>query len=637
MSISEEKVKWEIQDGRILLNISEDSSYFPNAMEIFNAEFRNLRTISKYIVCPPSFHLTDLKFSRIPVSLVLRIHLNNVDSESLFLIDFETKIENQLINITDFFLNKTDYILHDNIWHPFELNTIEEITSIFKSYNIRKDGKITLKQYFSLQTHTPDIISIAFDGDINQIHNSIPEVSLPNFFTGELYPYQKDGYKWLMLINQEEIGCILADEMGLGKTIQIICLIAKKLERNPIPSLVIAPATLLENWRREFEKFAPKIKTYIHQGSARTGFPSFLNRFDVIISSYSTIVNDLTLFNMIQWGVVVLDEAQAIKNPEALRSKTVKKLQREVSIAVTGTPVENQLTDLWSILDFSIPGLLGDRKEFEDRFSNDVDGAHYLEPLVRPVILKRRISEVAKDLPERIDIPQPIVMPSFLVEEYEKLRQNIIDDYGDSATLVSLIKLRQFCTDPSLVVDINSFPEQYNPKFKRLLEILDEIFENNEKVLIFTSFTKMIDLLIEKIPNKFGVFTDYIDGRRKVPDRQNIVDRFNSYDSPAALILNPAAAGTGLNLVGANHVIHYNLEWNPAKEDQASARAHRRGQTKTVTVHKMYFIDTIEDIINDRLDLKRELANLVVKGQNGVDTRLSDLTKALLISPKRGI
>lgn len=439
-----------------------------------------------------------------------------------------------------------------------------------------------------------------------------------------------------MMINREEIGCILADEMGLGKTIQIICLIANNIEENKRPSLVVAPATLLENWRREFAKFAPSVTTYIHIGSERTGFPSVLNQYDVVITSYSTLIRDMPLISMISWDIVVLDEAQAIKTPETERTKAVKEIERRISIAVTGTPIENRLTDLWSIMDFAIPDLLGERSEFESYFENDVGGAKVLEPLVRPVILRRRINEVAKDLPERIDIPQAISMPLTLAKEYESVRQKIIEKYGTVGNLVSLIKLRQFCTHPTLVSDIKGEPEKINPKYQRLLEILEEIFENGEQVLIFTSFRKMIDLLVEDIKKRFNVWTDWIDGRVTVSKRQPIVDEFNNKNAPAALILNPRAAGTGLNLTGANHVIHYNLEWNPAVEDQASARAHRKGQEKPVTVHKLFFVNTIEEIIVERLDKKREIADTAVTGVKGVDSDYTDIMRALEITPFRG-
>jgi len=330
---------------------------------------------------------------------------------------------------------------------------------------------------------------------------------------------------------------------------------------------------------------------------------------------------------------VVLDEAQAIKNPLAKRSKSVKEVPRRTAIAVTGTPIENKLVDLWSITDFAFPGYLGELREFESRFSNDIDGAQSLERFISPIMLRRRVRDVAQDLPERIDIPQVLEMGDSEADKYESLRQEILQEYGKSASLISLIKLRMFCTHPLLQSKETGDPSRFI-KYQRMLEITEEIIENKEKLLIFTSFTKMADIMVTDLVERFGVFCDFIDGRVPVSERQTKIDAFTKESKSAILILNPRAAGAGLNITAANHVIHYNLEWNPAVEDQASARAYRRGQTRPVNIYRLFYANTVEEAINIRLDRKRELSETAIVGNDGVADDYDDILQALTMTPR---
>ena len=423
--------------------------------------------------------------------------------------------------------------------------------------------------------------------------------------------------------------------MGLGKTIQIIALFASESFEGRVPFVVVAPGTLLENWRREIERFAPSLRTLIHRGAERTGFPDELATNDVVLTSYDALIRDLPLFRRINWNVVVLDEAQAIKNPETRRASAVKMLPRRVGIAVTGTPVENRLRDLWSIADFVVPGFLGTQAAFESAFQDDTRDAEYLEPLVSPILLRRRVTDVAKDLPERIEIPQAIELDPRQAEAYEAIRQATVDEYGGRASLVALLRLRMFCTHPSLVEDTHSDPSLASTKYQRFIEIVDEIFANAEKVVLFTSFNAMSDMIVADISRRFGVYTRNINGGTPMQDRQTIIDKYSNIAGGALLVLNPRAAGTGLNITAANHVIHYTLEWNPAVEDQASARVYRRGQTRTVTVHRLFYANTVEEIVNERLTRKRNLSATAVVGTDGRDEGIEDILLALRKSPMR--
>ena len=342
------------------------------------------------------------------------------------------------------------------------------------------------------------------------------------------------------------------------------------------------------------------------------------------------------MFKMIEWNLVVLDEAHLIKNPYAKRTLSLKLLKKRVAIAVTGTPIQNCLVDLWSVMDFVLPGLLGDLKTFESQYADNVSSAEKLEQLISPVLLRRLVSEVASDLPERIDIPQALEMSDSEIAEYEEERKRIIEEYGNNASLVSIAKLRMYCTHPFLLNNLSGDPAEYSIKYQRFIEILQEILEMGEKVLIFTSYSKMIDILVSDIISRFKVFCSYIDGRVEMEKRQQIIDTFGKVDGSAVLVLNPRAAGVGLNITAANHVVHYNLEWNPAVEDQASARAYRRGQDRPVTVHRLYYTDTVEEVINMRIDQKRLLFQSAVVGHDGSSETYNDILKAISMSPGKG-
>jgi SNF2 family DNA or RNA helicase len=458
--------------------------------------------------------------------------------------------------------------------------------------------------------------------------DDVPRVS------ATLYPYQLAGWRWLRFIRSEGLGGLLADEMGLGKTLQVISAILDPGISETGPCLIVAPGSLLENWRREIARFAPTLSTLKHHGPDRTGRPADLRGYDVVVTSYDNVVRDNSLLGMIAWDLVVLDEAQFIRNPDAQRTKATKHLRRRVGLAVTGTPVENRLLDLWSIIDFVLPDQLGDRKSFEAYFSDDVDGARLLESVVSPFMLRRRIAEVAQDLPTRIDIPQVVELSAHEATSYDHIRQRIATDYGAAATLVALTALRRFCAHPMLLIDELADPMQFS-KFQRLDEILREIFAQGEKALVFTSFTAMADMIAEHVGSSLHVFAGVIDGRLPVDDRQPLIDEFSAIRGPAALVLNPRAGGAGLNITAANHVIHYNPEWNPALEDQASARAHRRGQELPVTVHRLLVADTVEDVISERLERKRAIADTAVVGVAGHEDDYADIISALSRSPMR--
>ena len=515
-----------------------------------------------------------------------------------------------------------DQIITDE-WHYIE--NADVLNMLFEGLDIT-NGEISPVTYMELLRR--DYKNGIIKNHVEQL--DIPlDYKKPEGLTATLYEYQKRGFSWMDYMLKNAHGCILGDEMGLGKTLQAIALIE---ERKGGKCLVIAPVSLLDNLKNECAKFAPSVKVLIHHGSSRTGKPQGFEPYDLVVTSYGHAVTDNLLLCMCKWELVILDEAQNIKNPRSARTKRVKDIPSKERLAVTGTPFENHVTDVWSLTDYVIPGFLGTESGFDAVITDDLDGAKRLEPLLSAIMVRRLVKDVANDLPEKIIIPQAVTMPGEEADRYEEYREAISP--GGSITLGVLTKLRMFCTHPSLTGDICN-PEG-SMKYRRCMEIMEEIFARNEKVIIFTSYQGMFDIFQEDLPRRFGIRPDAINGFTPVPDRQKIVDSFNAHEGGTALILNPRAAGVGLNITSANHVIHYNLEWNPALEDQASARAYRRGQTKTTFIYRLYYPGTVEEIINDRLERKRDMAAVAVVGVDGTSADMQDIIDAMKISPKGG-
>jgi SNF2 family DNA or RNA helicase len=530
------------------------------------------------------------------------------------------------------------HLIHGEVWYPIDSEQGAAVRALLDETGATPGRATSLRSFLRLKREAVEggpVEDRLAGQSVSPLAFAPAGQDAPTGVNATLYHYQVSGWRWLQFLLAEGVGGLLADEMGLGKTLQIISVLSDS-GRGPLaPSLIIAPGSILENWRRELVKFAPGLKVLKHHGPFRTGRPGDLTDFDVVITSYDSAVRDNSLLNMVAWKVIILDEAQYIRNPDAQRTKAVKHLRREAGLAVTGTPVENRLLDLWSIMDFVLPGHLGERAEFEKVYTEDVDGAERLEPLVSPLMLRRLVAEVASDLPPRIEIPQVIEMEDAEAQVYEAVREEIARQYGATASLVALTKLRQFCAHPALLDDVDAPDPMSFGKFRRLDEILEEIFSAGEKAIIFTSYTRMADMIASHVRNRFLAFAGTIDGRLPIDDRQPLIDRFSEVRGAAALVLNPKAGGAGLNITAANHVIHYNLEWNPALEDQASARSHRRGQERPVTIHRLFVADTVEDVVNDRLSRKRDISGTAVVGIEGRDEEYSDIVAALGRTPLR--
>jgi SNF2 family DNA or RNA helicase len=626
------KPRWEIQESSISLVDEAGNTRLLTANEIYSALVEK-RPSADWI--PTS--VDGLRASRYPLVPTLIISEGPDSKAPSCSITSTSRGVEVLLDRDDL---ERGHKVFDGVWYPIEPAACAETLELVRSTGVTIGTAASLKAFLAIRKAAGEGASIE-DRTAGQVISPLAFApssdDVPADVQATLYPYQISGWRWLKFLLAEGVGGLLADEMGLGKTLQIISVLSDSGGSPLKPVLIIAPGSLLENWRREISKFAPHLKVLKHHGALRTGRPSELKDYDVVVTSYDNAVRDNSLLNMIVWKVIVLDEAQFIRNPDAQRTRAVKRLRREAGLAVTGTPVENRLLDLWSIVDFILPGYLGDAKAFEEGFSDDVDGAARLEPLVSPLMLRRRVADVARDLPPRIDIPQVVELNENEAAAYDAERERIYAEYGAAATLVALTSLRRFCAHPELMSGSAATADPMSfSKFRRMDEIAEEIFALAEKVIIFTSFTAMADMIARHINTRFGAFAGVIDGRLPIDERQPLIDRFGAVHGGAALVLNPKAGGAGLNITAANHVIHYNPEWNPALEDQASARAHRRGQQLPVTVHRLLVADTVEDVVDERLTRKRAISNTAVVGIEGKEDDYADIVAALMRSPSKG-
>jgi non-specific serine/threonine protein kinase len=467
---------------------------------------------------------------------------------------------------------------------------------------------------------------------------------------GTLRPYQQVGVRWLYLLTKLGLGACLADDMGLGKTIQVLALLLllqRESGARSKPSLLVAPASLLANWSSEIERFAPGLRTLIAHPSAgpagdfKNWGPDRVHGVDLAITTYGSLLR-AEWMAQVPWRLVVLDEAQAIKNPGAKQTRAVKNLKPEARMALTGTPVENKLGDLWSLFDFINPGLLGSAKEFTNFTKRLAAGPHAsyapLRELVKPYILRRLKTDkaVISDLPDKTEIKAFCPLTRSQAALYEQAVKDLAEQLEDASgikrrglVLSFLMRFKQICNHPSQWLGDGGWSEAESGKWGRLREIAEVVAERQEKMLVFTQFREITAPLAAFLGSVFGRPGLVLHGETSVKSRGDLVQRFQQDESIGFFVLSLKAGGTGLNLTAASHVVHFDRWWNPAVENQATDRAFRIGQTKNVLVHKFVCRGTVEEKIDELIESKRQLSRELLEG--GAELLLTELNDEELL------
>jgi SNF2 family DNA or RNA helicase len=480
--------------------------------------------------------------------------------------------------------------------------------------------------------------------------DGLARIDSGKFLHGTLRPYQQAGVQWLYLLTQLRLGACLADDMGLGKTIQILSLLLvlkNEAGENRKPCLLVAPASLLANWGMEIVRFAPSLKTVVvHPSAAPTEKPKAddadsLVGVDLVITSYGFLARSPWLGTR-PWRLVVLDEAQAIKNPAAKQTKIVKQLRADTRIALTGTPIENRLGDLWSIFDFINPGLLGSSKQFSSFVKRLADRQHNpygpLRDLVRPYILRRLKTDksIIADLPDKTEVKAFCPLSRKQAALYQQAVQELTDHLENvdgmqrrGIVLAFLMRLKQICNHPSQWLGDGAWTEEDSGKLARLRDIAEVVAARQEKALIFTQFKEMTAPLAAFLGSVFGRPGLVLHGQTEIKKRRELVRQFQEDDNVPFFVLSLKAGGAGLNLTAASHVIHFDRWWNPAVENQATDRAFRIGQTKNVLVHKFICRGTVEDKIDQMIESKKQLAGDLLGG--GADILLTEMKNEELL------
>ena len=485
--------------------------------------------------------------------------------------------------------------------------------------------------------------------------DKLQELSPPQGFVGQLRPYQVRGYSWLAFLRQWGLGACLADDMGLGKTIEAIALLLHERERaeNGLgPALVLCPTSVVGNWKREIHRFGPELRVMVHHGSGRARggeFTSAVQQHDVVISTYGLARRDAEDLMQVPWSDVILDEAQNIKNPHAKQTQAIRKLRAANRVALTGTPVENRLSELWSIMQFLNPGFLGSQARFRKTFALPIEryqdrlATQRLKGLVGPFILRRLKTDptVIQDLPDKLEMKvycnltaeQTTLYEAVVKESLERVES--ADEEGiqrRGVVLGALVRLKQVCNHPAQFLGDGSVLPDRSGKLDRLGEMLEEALSVGDRALVFTQFAVMGHMLRAYLQTLFGVEVLFLHGGTPLKQRDRMVARFQqatagsagaARDGPPIFILSLKAGGTGLNLTAANRVFHFDRWWNPAVENQATDRAFRIGQTRNVQVHKFICAGTLEERIDELIESKKALAESVVGAGESWLTELS--------------
>ena len=540
-------------------------------------------------------------------------------------------------------------------WVALDPETLKQITAVIQASRGAGFESMTrgeaLAAALTGTTRIPGVseaIEVEVAGDFGSALaelKNLPDkpITQPKTFQGQLRPYQLRGLAWLEGLSRLGLGGILADDMGLGKTIQVLALMLHRQEQSPTfgpPLLLVCPTSLLGNWEREIAKFAPTIPFFVHHGNNREDLPTTFKPHTIVLTTYGVIRREEEIFGNRAWGGMVVDEAQGIKNAGSAQAKAVRKIRAPFKLALTGTPIENRLVELWSILAFALTGYLGSESSFKERFANpiekyrDPDAALELRQRVGPFILRRVKTDrsIIQDLPEKNEMKvytqltrEQALLYQARVDQMEKDLAAATSLERRGRILALLTHLKQICNHPSQFLKQQGPYKARSGKLERLTDMLEEVMESGDKALIFTQFKEMGDRLQIHLNDVLGFEPPFLHGGSSRDQRDEMVRSFQEdADGALVMILSLKAGGVGLNLTAATHVFHFDRWWNPAVEDQPTDRTYRIGQTRNVQVHKMITMGTLEEKIDAMLESKRDLADRVVGTGEGWLTELDD-------------
>lgn len=538
-------------------------------------------------------------------------------------------------------------------WVELKADLIEQAIRFLEATQRREDLSLQEAMYLALGRHDDalglPVVDIEARGWVQEFldrlrgQEKVAVIPTPSGFQGTLRPYQQRGVSWLSFLHRWGLGACLADDMGLGKTIQFLALLLHEKEQGRLDgsSLLVCPTSVIGNWQREAARFAPSLSVLVHHGPDRlTGeeFAKAAAGSDLVVTSYSLMHRDIHAFGQVRWACVALDEAQNIKNPETKQARSVRLVQAPRRVALTGTPVENRLSELWSILDFLNRGYLGSRTEFRRRFAipierfRDARKAQWLRDLVQPFVLRRLKTDphVIQDLPEKMEMKVYCPLTREQATLYEAVVKDMMKQIQQSEgiqrkglVLAALTKLKQVCNHPALFLKDGSALEGRSGKLVRLCEMLDEALAEGDRALIFTQFAEMGKMLMRTLQGRLGCEVLFLHGGVPRKARDAMIARFQATDGPPLFVLSLKAGGFGLNLTGANRVFHFDRWWNPAVEEQATDRAFRIGQTRNVQVHKFLCQGTLEENIDAMIESKKDLVQMTIGAGEAWITELS--------------
>ena len=590
-----------------------------NGLENLNKE-TNDEYIDENITINPNITL-DISQSRNGY-MGMKLDIEGVDSNEYRDIFSSYKNNNRLYRMK----NGAYLDLKDNdLEQAFKLIDILNIYNDFDNMKIPNNKAIYLEKLIEDE----DLSFVNGSKYVSNVVKKFDKVKSKNYevpkdLNATLRDYQVSGFEFFKTLSDYQFGGILADEMGLGKTIQTIAFLLSNKDKK---SIVITPTALIYNWKNELEKFAPTLKVgLLHAAkSEREKILDNIDNYDVILTTYTTYKNDIDKYKNINFDYCIIDEAQNIKNPDAIITKAIKNVNAKVKFALTGTPIENNLMELWSIFDFIMPGYLYNKSKFKSIFVNNDKNIIELKNLIKPFILRRTKKEVITELPDKIE--QKIIID--LEKEHKRaykgyvnlITRKIKENNQDNITVFSyLTKLRQLCLSPELMVKNY---QGKNSKLDVLINIIND--SSDEKILVFSQFTKVLEVIGKRL-NEENISYSYLDGKTSAKDRVKLVEEFNTNNNKVFLI-SLKAGGTGLNLTSANIVVHFDPWWNPAVEDQASDRAHRIGQKNVVNVIKLIAKGTAEERVINLQETKKELIEDVINGNLDNSSTLKNLSK----------